>query len=58
MNQRHNQYAAAAAAVSTGVMPLLEGARFQVERVVSGSEAVEVLDRVRTLSVRVINAGL
>ena len=58
MNQRHNQYAAAAAAVSSGVMPLLEGGRFQVERVVSGSEAVEVLDRVRTLSVRVINAGL
>jgi tetratricopeptide (TPR) repeat protein len=58
MNQRHNQYAAAAATVSTGVMPLLEGARFQVGRVVSGSEAVEVLDRVRTLSARVINAGL
>ena len=58
MNQRHNQYPAAAAAVASGVMPLLDGARFQVGRVVSGSEAVEVLDRVRALSARVVTAGL
>lgn len=58
MNQRHNQYSAAASAVATGVMPLLDGARFQVGRVVSGSEAVEALDRVRTLSARAVNAGL
>ena len=58
MNQRHNQYAAAASAVASGVMPLLDGARFQVGRVVSGSEAVEALDRVRALSARVVNAGL
>ena len=58
MNQRHNQHPAAAAAVASGVMPLLDGARFQVGRVVSGSEAVEVLDRVRALSARVVTAGL
>lgn len=57
MNQRHNQYPAAAAAVSSGVMPLDSG-RFQVGRVVSGSEAVDVLDKVRALSARVLNAGL
>jgi tetratricopeptide (TPR) repeat protein len=57
MNQRHNQYPAAAAAVSSGVMPL-DGGRFQVGRVVSGSEAVDVLDKVRALSARVLNAGL
>ena len=58
MNQRHIQYAAAAAAVASGVMPLLDGDRFQVGRAVSGSEAVEALDRVRALSARVVNAGL
>ena len=58
MNQRHNQYPAAAAAVSSGVMPLIDGGRFQVGRVVSGSEAVDVLDRVRALSARIVNAGL
>jgi Tfp pilus assembly protein PilF len=57
MNQRHIQYAAAAAAVASGVMPLLDGERFQVGRAVSGSEAVEVLDRVRALSPQIVNAG-
>jgi hypothetical protein len=57
MNQRHIQYAAAAAAVASGVMPLLDGERFQVGRPVSGSEAVEVLDRVRALSPQIVNAG-
>jgi tetratricopeptide (TPR) repeat protein len=58
MNRRHVQYAAAASAVATGVMPLLEGERFQVGRLVSGSEAVDVLDRVRALSAQSANAGL
>jgi tetratricopeptide (TPR) repeat protein len=58
MNQRHVQYAAAAAAVASGVMPLLDGDRFQVGRPVSGGEAVDVLDKVRALSGRTANAGL
>jgi hypothetical protein len=58
MNRRHVQYTAAAAAVASGVMPLLEGDRFQVGRPVSGSEAVDVVDRVGALSVQTANAGL
>jgi len=58
MNSRHVQYAAAAAAVAAGVMPLLEGDRFLVGRPVSGDEALEVLDRVRALSAPAANAGL
>ena len=58
MNRRHVQYAAASAAVASGVMPLLEGDRFQVGRPVSGSEALDVLDRVRALSAPTANAGL
>jgi tetratricopeptide (TPR) repeat protein len=51
MDRRHIQYSAAAAAVATGVMSLLDGGRFQVGRLVSGAEAVDVLDRVRALSI-------
>jgi tetratricopeptide (TPR) repeat protein len=58
MNRRHVQYTAAAAAVASGVMPLLEGERFQVGRPVSGSEAVDVVDRVGALSAQTANAGL
>jgi len=58
MNQRHIQYEAAAAAVASGVMPLLEGDRFQVGRPVSGTEAVEVVDRVRALAAHAVTAGL
>jgi tetratricopeptide (TPR) repeat protein len=58
MNPRHVQYAAAAAAVASGVMPLLEGSRFQVGRPVSGAEAVDVLDNVRALSAPTANAGV
>jgi tetratricopeptide (TPR) repeat protein len=58
MNQRHVQYAAAAAAVASGVMPLLEGDRFQVGRPVSGSEAVKVVDNVRAVSALPAVAGL
>jgi tetratricopeptide (TPR) repeat protein len=58
MNRRHVQYTAAAAAVVSGVMPLLEGDRFQVGRAVSGGEAVDVVDKVRALSAQAANAGL
>jgi tetratricopeptide (TPR) repeat protein len=58
MNRRHVQYTAAAADVASGVMPLLEGDRFLVGRPVSGSEAVENLDKVSALSAPTANAGL
>ena len=58
MNRRHVQYTAAAAAVASGVMPLLDGDRFQVGRPVSGSEAVDAVDRVSALSAQTANAGL
>jgi S-layer family protein len=46
----HTQYRAVAAAVASGVMPLLAGDRFQVGQPVSGAEAVEAIDRVRALA--------
>jgi hypothetical protein len=58
MNSRHVQYTAAAAAVASGVMPLLDGERFLVGRPVSGSEAVDVVDKVGALSAQTVNAGL
>jgi len=58
MNRRHVQYTAAAAAVASGVMPLVEGDRFLVGRPVSGSEAVETLDKVSALSAQTASAGL
>jgi tetratricopeptide (TPR) repeat protein len=58
MNRRHVQYSAAAAAVASGIMPLLEGDRFLVGRPVSGSEAVDTVDKVGALSSQTTNAGL
>lgn len=58
LNSRHVQYTAAAAAVASGVMPLLEGDRFLVGRPVSGSEAVDTVDKVSALSAQRANAGL
>ncbi|HLG53759.1 MAG TPA: tetratricopeptide repeat protein [Vicinamibacterales bacterium] len=58
MTQRHVQYPAAAVVVASGVMPLLDGDRFQVGRPVSGAEAVEVVERVRALAARALNAAL
>ena len=46
----HTQYRAVAAAVASGVMPLMAGDRFQVGQPVSGAEAVEAIDRVRALA--------
>ncbi len=58
MNPRHVQYTAAAQSVASGVMPLLDGSRFQVGRAVSGAEAVDVLDKVRALSAQAASSGL
>ena len=46
----HLSYAAVSTAVASGVMPLLEGDRFQVNRVVTGAEALEVVERLRALA--------
>lgn len=46
----HLNYPAASAAVASGVMPLVDGDRFQVARPVSGAEAIEAIDRLRALA--------
>jgi tetratricopeptide (TPR) repeat protein len=48
----HLNYRAVSVAVATGVLPLLEGDRFQVSRAVSGAEAIEAVDRIRRLAPR------
>ena len=50
MSMNHLSYAAVSIAVSSGAMPLLAGDRFEVGRLVSGAEAVEVVDRIRVLA--------
>ena len=45
----HLNYPAVAATVSAGVLPLLDGGRFDTERPVSGAEAIAAIDRLRTL---------
>ena len=52
MTPRHAQYSAVSSAVASGVLPLLQGDRFQVAQAVTGAEAVEAIDRVRALSER------
>ena len=54
---RHLQYEAVMSAVAAGVMPLVDGDRFQVGRQVSGAEAVEAIDRVRVLAGSTIGAS-
>jgi tetratricopeptide (TPR) repeat protein len=54
---RHLQYEAVRSAVAAGVMPLVDGDRFQVGRQVSGAEAVEVIDRVRVLAATTFGAS-
>ena len=49
MNTAHLSYPAAATAVSSGVLPLLDGGRFEVSRAVSGAEAVEAIERLRVM---------
>jgi tetratricopeptide (TPR) repeat protein len=46
----HLNYPAASVVVATGVMPLLDGGRFQVGRAVSGAEAIDVVNRLRALA--------
>ena len=46
----HLSYPAASVAVAAGVMPMLEGNRFDVGRGVSGAEAVGAIDRLRALA--------
>jgi hypothetical protein len=45
----HLNYAAIAASVSTGVLPLTAAGGFDPERTVSGADAVAAIDRVRAL---------
>ena len=49
MSPSHLRYAAVAAAVSSGVVPLLDESRFDMERPVSGAEAMTAIDRLRAL---------
>lgn len=48
----HLDYPAASVAVASGVMPLLDGNRFQVTRPVSGAEAIDALTRLQALAPR------
>jgi tetratricopeptide (TPR) repeat protein len=49
VSQKHPLYGAAASAVSAGVMPLLDGGRFDAARALSGAEAAAAVGRLRTL---------
>lgn len=49
MSPSHLNYPAAAAAVSTGILPLVDAGRFETERPVSGAEAIAAIDRLRAL---------
>lgn len=49
MAAAHLVYPSAAAAVASGVMPLVEGARFEVNRPVTGAEAVDAINRLQAL---------
>jgi len=50
MPPSHLVYPAAAVAVASGVMPLVDGERFEVNRAVTGAEAVAVIDRLQALT--------
>jgi hypothetical protein len=50
MPPSHLSYPAVSTAVASGVMPLLEGERFQMTRPVSGTEAVDTIERLRGLA--------
>lgn len=49
MPATHLVYPAAAAAVASGVMPLVDGDRFEVNREVTGAEAVSAVERLQAL---------
>ena len=46
----HLNYPAVAASVSAGILPLVEGGRFDTERPVSGADAIAAIDRLRALA--------
>jgi tetratricopeptide (TPR) repeat protein len=50
MQPGHLNYPAASVAVASGVLPLVDGGRFDVGRPVSGAEAVDAIDRIRALA--------
>ncbi len=50
MTPSHLSYPAAAAAVASGVIPLVDNGRFDVARPVPGAEAVEAVGRLRALA--------
>lgn len=50
MAEGHLRYPAVSVAVASGVMPLLDGGRFQAARPVSGAEAIEAVARLRALA--------
>lgn len=49
MSASHLNYPAVATAVAAGILPLLDGERFDIERPVAGAEAVDAIDRLRAL---------
>jgi tetratricopeptide (TPR) repeat protein len=57
MTAGHLAYPAASTVVAAGVMQTADGGAFQPTRVVSGAEAIAVLDRVRTLAGPVATAA-
>lgn len=56
MAASHLSYPAAAAAVASGIMPLRGDGRFDISLRVSGSEAADVIARLRTLALPSVNA--
>jgi tetratricopeptide (TPR) repeat protein len=50
MPSTHLRYPAAAVATSAGVMPLVDGERFDVNRLVTGAEVQDVISRLQALS--------
>jgi tetratricopeptide (TPR) repeat protein len=49
VSQKHPLYGAAASVVAAGVMPLLDGGRFDAARGLSGADAAAAVGRLRTL---------
>jgi len=47
--QKHPLYSAVASAVAAGVIPLVDGGRFEASRPLSGADAAEAVGRLRTL---------
>jgi hypothetical protein len=58
MTTAHLSYPAVAVAVASGVLPLLPGDRFQVNRAVTGAEASEAIERLRALAGQASPASL